>query len=311
MDFSKLKSMSGKKSLETLTNEVAKFASSSQSKDDRFWYPQVDKAGNGYAVIRFLPPPPDEDVPFVRIFEHGFKGPGGAWYIENSLTTIGQNDPVSEYNSKLWNTGLDSNKEIVRKQKRKLVFISNVLVAEDQLQPEAVGHTFLFKYGKKIFDKLNEAMNPQFKDEEAINPFDFWTGANFKIKIRNVENYRNYDKSEFAKPGGPLSDDDAVLEAIWKSEHSLQQFLAPSQFKPYAELKAKLYQVLGLQVEAGPTVPAPEPMAIDLSKFRGVSAPVLPTAEADTPPFDVGEPSLGQEPVEEDEGLSFFKKLAE
>lgn len=244
MDFSKLKSLSGKKSLESLTKKLESVAGNQGGGgDDRFWTPTVDKAGNGYAVIRFLPAPGEEDVPFVRIFDHGFQGPGG-WYIENSLTTIGQNDPVSEYNSKLWNSGIESNKDIARKQKRRLHFISNIYVVEDSANPDNEGKVFLYRYGKKIFDKLNEAMNPQFADETPVNPFDLWEGANFKLKIRNVEGYRNYDKSEFTGPL-PLSEDDEELERIWKSEYSLQEFLEPNNFKSYDELKAKLYRVLG------------------------------------------------------------------
>lgn len=247
--FSQLKKQSGKSSLDKLTQELQKLNSNQQQDrgpDERFWQPTVDKAGNGYAVIRFLPTPDgeNEDVPFVRLFDHAFKGPTGKWYIENSLTTIGQTDPVSELNSKLWNSGLESDKATARKQKRKLNFISNIYVVTDQGNPENEGKVFLYKYGKKIFDKLNEVMNPQFADEDPLNPFDLWSGANFKLKIRNVEGYRNYDKSEFASPG-PLSDDDSEMEVIWKKAHSLQQFIAPSNFKSYDDLKAKLSAVLG------------------------------------------------------------------
>lgn len=246
VDFSQLKKMSGKSSLDKLTSELNKLAGGGQTdnkKDDRFWYPNVDKAGNGYAVIRFLPPPPNEEMPFVRIFEHGFQGPTGSWYIENSLTTIGKQDPVSELNSQLWNSGLDSDKDVARKQKRKLHFISNVYVITDQQNPENEGKVFLFKYGKKIFDKLNEAMNPQFEDEQAMNPFDLWAGANFKLKIRQVEGYRNYDKSEFDK-SKPLLEDDEDLENVWKGEHSLKSFLDPSNFKSFEELQGRLLKVL-------------------------------------------------------------------
>jgi hypothetical protein len=244
VDFAKLKANSGKKSLEELNSKLSKVSGNQESKsgDDRFWSPTVDKAGNGYAVIRFLPAPPNEDVPFVRVFDHGFQGPGG-WYIEKSLTTLGKPDPVSEYNSKLWNSGIEANKEIARKQKRRLHFVSNVYVVHDSGNPENEGKVFLFKYGKKIFDKLNEAMNPQFADEEAVNPFDLWAGANFKLKIRNVEGYRNYDKSEFDR-SKPLLEDDDALEKVWKSEHSLQEFIDPKNFKSYEDLKEKLNRVL-------------------------------------------------------------------
>jgi len=248
VDFAKLKAQSGQKSLDKLTSELNKISGKGTQesfKDDRLWYPNVDKAGNGYAVIRFLPAPGEEDVPFVRLFEHGFKGPTGSWYIENSLTTIGKQDPVGEYNTQLWNSGLESDKEIARKQKRKLNFISNVYIITDQQNPENEGKVFLFKYGKKIFDKLNDVMNPSFPDQEPMNPFDLWSGANFKLKIRNLEGYRNYDKSEFAAPA-PLSSDDEEMEKIWKKSYSLKAFLDPSNFKPYDELKAKFNKVLGL-----------------------------------------------------------------
>jgi hypothetical protein len=304
MDFSKLKKSSGLSSIEKLNQEIAKYDNNSGAKDERFWYPAVDKAGNGFAVGRFLPPPGNEDVPFVRVFSHGFKGPMGQWYIENSLTTIGQNDPVSEYNSQLWNTGLETNKEIVRKQKRKLAFISNFYVITDTLNPENQGKVFLFRYGKKIFDKLNEAMNPPFPDKDPMNPFDLWTGANFKIKIRQVEGYRNYDMSEFAE-AGPLFDDDAKLEAIWKQELSLQEFVDPNnqkEFKTYAELKAKLHRVLCLDQVASPRaaeVPTSTPRPAAARQ-----APELPSVEEDSPPW-VGSAA------DDDADLSFFKKMAE
>lgn len=255
VDFSKLKDRAGKSSLEKLTQELAKLNTQSEGKgaDDRFWYPAVDKAGNGYAVIRFLPAPGDEDVPFIRMFEHGFKGPTGLWYIENSLTTIGQSDPVGELNSKLWNESTDDNspgRKQARAQKRKLNFISNIYIVQDQSNPENNGKVKLFKFGKKIFDKLNEAMNPQFADEKPMNPFDLWEGANFKLKIRTVEGYRNYDKSEFAAPE-PLFDDDKKLEAVWKSEYLLQPFLASDNFKSYDDLKARLNKVLDLRSDGG------------------------------------------------------------
>ena len=300
VDFSKLKAMSGKKSLEQLTAELNKFnTNQDKSSDDRFWYPNVDKAGNGYAVIRFLPAPGEEDVPFIRMFNHGFKGPTGSWYIENSLTTIGKQDPVGEYNTQLWNSGLESDKEVARKQKRKLVYISNVYVITDQQNPENEGKVFLFKYGKKVFDKLNEAMNPQFADEAPVNPFDLWTGANFKLKIRNVDGYRNYDKSEFS-PASPLSADDSDMESIWKKCHSLQEFLAPSNFKSYDELKAKFNKVLGLD---GSPAAARAKAAVaedDGTPWAEAPAPKIKTAAA--PSYAADE--------DDDESIEFFKKLA-
>jgi len=235
------------------------------------------------AIIRFLPAPAvdgDDALPWVRVFNHGFQGPGG-WYIENSLTTLNQKDPVSEYNSVLWNSGIEANKEIARKQKRRLTYISNVLIVSDPKNPENEGQIKLYKFGKKIFDKLTEAMNPQFEDEKAINPFDFWDGANFKIKIRQVEGYRNYDKSEFESSSALFDGDDAKLEALWKKEYSLKEFLDPKHFKSYDVLKAKLDKVLGLDG----------------------AAPVSKTKAEDFTPRS--------SPDIEDEELDYFKSLAE
>jgi hypothetical protein len=292
VDFSKLKAMSGKKSLESLTAELSKLAGNQfdNSKDDRLWYPNVDKAGNGYAVIRFLPAPGEEDVPFIRSFNHGFKGTTGSWLIENCPTTIGHKCPVCEQNTELWNSGIESDKKIASERKRKLSFISNVLVITDQQNPENEGKVFLFKYGKKVFDKLNEAMNPQFADEDAMNPFDLWAGANFKLKIRNVEGYRNYDKSEFAKPG-PLSDDDSEMESIWNKAHSLQEFIAPSNYKSYDELKSKLVKVLGVSAPAGYN-----------TEENVTSAPTIKSAPA---------PKIAAVDDEDEDMDSFFSKLAE
>lgn len=245
-----------------LTEEFKKVSNPAGSKkeDDRFWSPTVDKTGNGYAVIRFLPAPKNEDVPFIRIFSHGFKGPTGSWYIENSLSTIGQPDPVGEYNQKLWNSGIEADKEIVRLQKRRLHFIANVLIIKDPANPENEGQVKLFKFGKKIFDKLNDLANPQFQDEKPINPFDMWEGANFKLKIRTVEGYRNYDKSEFDTPS-PISDDDDKMAKIWEAEHSLATFLDPKNFDTYDSLKAKMERVLGIKEASGPARKSEAPVA--------------------------------------------------
>lgn len=291
MDFSKLKSMSGRKSLDALNAELTKISNQDSGKkgDDRFWTPSVDKAGNGYAVIRFLPPSDKDDVPFIRLYDHGFQGPTGLWYIENSLTTIGKPDPVSEYNSKLWNTGLESDKEIARKQKRRLHFISNIYVIADPAKPENEGKVFLFKYGKKIFDKLNEAMNPQFEDEQAVNPFDMWEGANFKLKIRQVDGYRNYDRSEFDKQS-QLKDSDDELESIWKTQYSLKEFLDVSNFKSYEQLQEKLTRVLNLENQPSRKV-----------AYEEDDTPQLPKTEyKQTSSVD----------DDDDESMDFFKKLA-
>ena len=300
VDFATLK-RSSKNDLNKLTEQLKKLNTneSSSSNDDRMWYPEVDKTGNGYAVVRFLPAPSNEDVPFIRMWEHGFKGPTGQWYIENSLTTIGKPDPVSEYNTELWNKTSDDNSPLrkqARDQKRGLRYISNIYVVKDPAKPQNEGKVFLFKYGKKIFDKLNEAMNPQFDDEKPLNPFDLWEGANFKIKIRNVEGYRNYDKSEFDERG-PLSDDDADLEKVWKSEHSLQAFLDPKNFKDYDVLKKKLHTVLGLSQRVAEEAQQDLPRA-EAPKFK--AAPAKVEAEETASVAD-----------EDDDDLSYFKKLAD
>jgi len=293
MSFANLKK-SSKTSLEKITQQVNKLATpegGGRENDNRFWQPEVDKSGNGFAVIRFLPAPDGEDVPFVRIFDHGFKGPGGQWYIEKSLTTIGKQDPVSEYNSQLWATGVQANQDQVRKQKRKLNFISNIMVVSDKAHPENEGKVFLFKYGKKIFDKLNAAMNPEFEDEDPVNPFDLWAGASFKLKIRNVEGYRNYDKSEFEKPE-PLLDDDAALEKLWKSEYSLQEFLKEEHFKPYDELKQKLYRVLALDGSAQRAVQNASLTNLDEDEApapRVSKTASAPSSKKESAPWDSGE----------------------
>jgi hypothetical protein len=287
-------------SLERLTKEINKLANKEQSStDDRYWQPEVDKAGNGYAIIRFLPAPMNEELPWVRIWNHGFQGPGG-WYIENSLTTLNQPDPVSEYNSKLWNSGLDSDKEIARKQKRRLTYIANIYIVKDPAHPENEGKVFLYKFGKKIFDKINEKMNPQYDDEKPMNPFDLWEGANFKLKIRNVAGYRNYDKSEF-DDAAPLTEDDDDMEAIWKAQHSLAELIAPDKFKSYDELKARLDKVLSEPTGGGRKPKADEGDDLPFERVtRPVAAPVVGKAVSPKPMKAM-----------EDDDLEFFNKLAE
>ena len=291
---------SRKSNLESLikqTNESAK--SNDNGPDDRFWKPEVDKAGNGYAVIRFLPAPQGEELPWVRIFNHGFQGPGG-WYIENSLTTLGKKDPLSEYNSQLWNNGTDAGKQQARKQKRRLTYISNIYVVSDPNNPANEGKVFLYKYGKKIWDKLNEAMNPEFADETPVNPFDFWEGANLKLKIRNVEGYRNYDKSEF-ETSSALLDNDDELEGLWKKQYALQEFVDTKNFKTYDELETRLNKVLGLDG----AVVKPRTTADDEDDQIALSRP---TREAEAPaPRQVAEPTTTEA---DDDDLSFFERLA-
>jgi len=230
--------------LENLSKQVEKLAEKPSYEDDRIWKCERDKSGNGYAVIRFLPASNDEDMPWVQMWSHGFKGPGG-WYIENSLTTLGKEDPVSKANTALWNSGIESDKNIARDRKRKLSYYSNILVLEDSANAENEGKVFLFRYGKKIFEKITSVMNPEFKDETPLNPFDFWEGANFKIKIRQVDGYANYDKSEFAGQSKLFDGDDAKCEAIWKQQHSLQDLVSPDKFKSYQELEARFNTVIG------------------------------------------------------------------
>lgn len=301
--------------LAKVNQEVAKLSTNqTSSDDDRFWSPTVDKAGNGYAVIRFLAPPVGEDVPFVRRWDHGFKGPGG-WYIELNLNTIGKEDPVSEMNQKLWQQGENSQgRKIVSGSgkdqpgsKRRMHYIANILVVDDPGNPENNGKVKLYKFGKKIFDKLNDVMNPKFPDEKPLNPFDLWEGANFRLKIRQVEGYRNYDKSDFDKNGdnyitAPVAESDEDIEAIWKQEHSLQAFVNPTDtklFKPYEELKRKLNKVMGLDGAPASTQPAQE-------------APAAKAAEAPRAPetFAQQAPSADLADDAGDEGLDFFRKLA-
>ena len=295
MSFADLKKQSKLGSLTAkLVKEVEKLNNTGGNQDDRLWKLEVDKGGNGYAVVRFLPAPDGEDLPFVKLYSHAFQGPGG-WYIENSLTTLGQKDPVSEFNTTLWNNGTDAGKETARKQKRKLTYVSNVYVVKDPSNPENEGKVFLFKYGKKIFDKITAAMQPEFEDEEAIDPFDFWQGANFKLKAKNVAGYRNYDSSEFAAVT-PLLDDDEAMEALWKKENSLAELVAPDQFKTYEVLRARLEAVL----RTGTSNRIDEELE-DESEGRGTITP------------DIKEP-VAAAPVassnEEDDTLSYFAKLA-
>jgi hypothetical protein len=283
---------------ESLMKEVEKIANpTTNQEDNRFWQPEVDKVGNGYAVIRFLPPCKGEDLPWVRIWNHGFQGPSGKWYIEDSLTTIGLPDPVSELNNQLWNSGNEADKDIARAQKRKLTYISNILVVTDPAHPENEGKVFLYKYGKKIFDKIKDVTDPQFQDEEPVNPFDFWNGANFKLKIRKVEGYRNYDKSEFDKPS-PVASSDEEIAAIWDQQHALKPFVDPAKFKSYDELKAKLNQVLGNPAASKRA----EEIEIDEPVQR--AAPSKPAAP---------KPVVKREEVnfeDDEESMSYFAKLA-
>ena len=283
-------------SLDKLLGAVEKENAPQEKKsyvDERLWKPELDKTGNGYAVIRFLPAVDGEDLPWAKVWNHAFQGPTGQWYIENSLTTLGQKDPVSEMNTAYWNSGVESDKEIARKQKRKLQYFSNIYVVSDPKHPEKEGKVFLFRFGKKIFDKIMESMQPAFADEVAVNPFDFWKGANFKLKIRKVDGFWNYDKSEFENPT-PLFDDDDGIEEVWKQQYSLADFSAPTNFKSYDELKNRLNMVL-----AGTTTEGTATKVME-------SEPVE-TVTVDTKPVTLVEVSSD----EEDDTLSYFEKLAE
>ena len=289
MSFSDLKEKAGnfeklQAELEKVNNPVTSFA------DDRFWKPDLDKSGNGYAVIRFLPQPSGEDLPWCKIWSHAFNGPGG-WYIENSLTTLQKKDPVSEYNTELWNSGVEANKDVARKQKRILKYYSNVLVVSDPKHPENEGKVFLYRFGKKIFDKISEVMNPQFDDESPMNPFDFWEGANFKLKVRKVDGFWNYDKSEFEAAAALLEGNDTQLEEVYGKLYSLKQFLTEENFKSYGELKEKFNRVV-----TGSSVTG------TVEKFTAQKKPVetAPVVEDTTPTAS-----------DDDETLSYFAKLAD
>ena len=290
--------------LSRLLSQVEKVNSPQQSnnsnQDDRFWRPELDKSGNGYAVVRFLPEAEGNELPWVRVFNHGFQGPTGKWYIENSLTTLNQKDPVAEYNSILWNSGTEANKDIARKQKRRLSYIANVLVVSDPKHPENEGQVKLFKFGKKIFDKITDQMKPQFEDEVPVNPFDPWTGTNFKLKIRKVEGFTNYDKSEFDSKSALFEGDDAKIEALWKTQYNLSEFIAPSNFKSYDELKAKLDLVLNLNSAPETFAPrAPAPVAEEKAPWVEEAKSTTPAVETSTVSDD-----------EDDEAMSYFSKLA-
>jgi|TARA_Y100000296_G_C5169102_1_gene256328 hypothetical protein len=298
MSFANLKR--SRSNFDKLTKELEKVATPTTrqnlSQDDRFWKPELDKSGNGYAVIRFLPQIEGEELPWARVWSHAFQGPGG-WYIENSLTTLGQKDPVSEENTKLWNSGSDADKEIARKRKRKLSYFTNILIVSDPKHPEHEGKTFLYKFGKKIFDKITEAMKPEFEDEKAINPFDFWAGANFKLKIRKVDGYWNYDKSEF-ETVSKIKENDDDIEKLWKQQRPLKEFSASSNFKSYDDLKAKFEKTV---YGTGKTETA------DQLEFPPVSTAVEEVSEKTKEPKA---PSVTTSPSKnEDDAMDYFSKL--
>lgn len=246
--FSDFKKKS-KNSVSILTERLEKMNSKDSYKDERFWKPGIDKAGNGYAVIRFLPEIDGEDSPFVSVYSHTFKGKGG-WLYENCPTTIGEKCPICAANSELWNSGIEDDKNIARNRKRKLSYVSNVLIVEDPANPENKGKVFLYQYGTKIFQKIQSLAHPEFQDEVAVDPFNFWTGADFKIKIRNVGGYTNYDRSEFSAPAPLFGGDDKKLEELWKKQYPLKPFIDKSQFKSFDELSERLKKAVGDDIRA-------------------------------------------------------------
>ena len=314
MSFSNMKKQS---SLGSLTSKLVKQVEKMNNAggggaDERLWKPEMDKTGNGYAVIRFLPAPDGEEIPWAKLYSHAFQGPGG-WYIENSLTTIGQKDPLGEYNRELWNSGRDEDKDTVRKQKRKLSYYANIYVVQDKANPQNEGKVFLYKFGKKIFDKIMEAMQPEFEDETPINPFDFWTGANFKLKLKKVAGYWNYDSSEFDRPG-PLLDDDDALEQIWKQQYSLEAETAPDKFKSYEQLENRLNLVLGKKSPAQRV----QETETEYDGYRQEDTSVedelkRSAAKAqnafNAPDITPSEPVVSQS-EDEDDALAYFQKLA-
>lgn len=306
MSFANLKK-NRSKSLDKLSSQLDKMASKGYSDPlkEKYWSPTRDKAGNAFAIIRFLPSPEGEDMPFVRIWDHGFQGPGG-WYIEKSLTTLGQDDPLGKYNSQLWNSGVDADKEQARKQKRRLKYHSNILVIKDSANPENEGKVMLYAFGKKIFDKLNDLMNPEFEDETPVNPFDFWEGADFKLKVRQYEGFPNYDKSEFDDPSELFDGDDAKLEEVYKQLHSLNELVDESQFKSYSELEAKLHRVLGItgsEYDSSKTAEDVVDEDMDMSKLGQEQD--APAAKEET-----AKEKTSVEVDDDDDDLEFFKNMA-
>ena len=303
MSFAALKKQSRSGSLtERLMKKVEKLNEKGNNTDERLWKPAVDKAGNGYAVIRFLPAHANCELPWTQVWSHAFQGTGG-WYIENSLTTIGKDDPVGELNRSLWNSGRESDKDIARKQKSKLSYYANVYVVKDSINPENEGEVKLYKFGKKIFDKITAAMQPEFDDEEAINPFDFWQGANFKLKIKQVAGFWNYDSSEFGKTEA-LLDDDAELEKIYDKIYDLSEFTAADQFKTYEQLKSRLDTVLGTKQVVTPTRRIADEDLEDLSEGKGA------TVDEELANLSAAATASATD-EEEDDALSYFQKLAE
>jgi len=299
MSFNELKKKSKVSNLEDLVKKLEDQNKKESYRDERFWRPEMDKSGNGFAIIRFLPEVAEEDLPWVKYYNHAFNGPGG-WYIENCLTSLGQKDPVSELNTQLWNSGVESDKNIARDRRRKLHYVSNILIVSDPSNPQNEGKVFLFRYGSKIFEKIQEAMKPEFKDEEAINPFDFWKGANFRLKIRKVAGYTNYDKSEFDAPSPLMGGDDAKLEQLWKTQYPLKEFIDSKNYKTYDELKDRMFQVLGGDIRAAST---------HNGTIENVSSEDF--QEKRSAPIKSKKPVAEEDVSETTDALDYFSKLAD
>ena len=294
-NFAELKRKS-QSNFDFLQKELQKSTNANSSGDDRLWKPALDASGNGYAVIRFLPAPEGESLPWAKLYNHAFQGPGG-WLIDNCPTTKGEQCPVCAANNKLWNSGVESDKEIARQRKRKLSYYSNIYVIKDSANPENEGKVFLYKYGKKIHDKVLAAMQPEFDDETPVNPFDLWEGANFKLKIRTIGGYWNYDASEFAAPSA-LSADDDEMEQLWKQAHSLEAFTTADQFKSYEEIESRMSAVLGMSRPAQQVQYEEEE---EPTPVGGFNAPdITPSA-----------PSVSTNETDDDDALSYFQRLAE
>ena len=289
MSFADLKRKS-QSNFDFLQKELTK-STKEGGADERIWKPALDKSGNGYAVVRFLPAPDGESLPWAKVYSHAFQGPGG-WLIDNCLTTNGDQCPICAANNKLWNSGVESDKEIARNRKRKLSYYSNIYVVKDTANPDNEGRVFLYKYGKKIHDKVIAAMQPEFQDETPVNVFDFWEGANFKLKIKTVGGYWNYDSSEFAAPSA-LSADDEEMESLWQQAYSLESHTSADQFKSYTELENRMSMVLGTSKPSAPSFESEEyePAVID-----------------STPDFN--SPDITSSSNDDDDALSYFAKLA-
>lgn len=308
MNFADLKKKS-KSNLTNLVAELDKMTTNKSYQDDRFWsVPMDEKTGNGTALIRFLPAGKNDKLPWVPMYSHAFQGPGG-WYIENSLTTIGKQDPLGEMNTELWATGIEANKEIVRKRKRKQQYISNIYVISDPKNPQNEGKVMLMKYGKKIFEKIQEAMKPVFEGEDPIDPFDFWQGADFRLKVKKVDGYPNYDASKFENQSPLLDGDDAALEQVWNSIYNLSEFHDPKNFKSYDELKARLDKVLGVKSTPSPSA-GPSKSSSNQNKIEAKSASSVMTKDADDAD-EVPWKSNSTEEDDDDESLDYFRKMAE